>query len=67
MNLGDLVAQGETWAIEATTKDRIQLVRMKPEKRPRKGSLVDYCRQLRELGFTMPERDESPIGTTQIE
>jgi len=67
VNLEGLVSQGETWVIESTAEDRIQLVRMKPEKRKRKGSLVEYCRQLRELGFTMPDRDQSPISTTPID
>lgn len=67
INLGDLVSQGDTWGIESGTEDRIQLVRMKPIGKQRKGSLLDYCSQLRDLGFTLPERDQSPIQTSPLE
>jgi len=67
IHLGNLVAHGDTWAIESATTDRIQLVRMKAEKHRRKETLVDLCRCLGELGLAMPAQDYPPITGDALE
>jgi hypothetical protein len=66
INLGDLVSQGDTWAVSTASPDRIELVRMKPQRRTRKASLVDLCQQLGELGFKLPKSDYAPISTDPL-
>jgi len=66
VNLGNLVFEGETWAISAASPDRIELVRIKPQRQTRKASLVDLCQKLGELGFQLPDRDQSPISATAM-
>ena len=67
VNLGNLVSPGDTWAVSTASADRIELVRMKPQKPQRKGSLIEYGRELAKLGFTLPDRDQSPIIKPPIE
>jgi hypothetical protein len=66
VNLGNLVSPGDTWAVSTASADRIELVRMKPQKRTRKASLVDLCQQLGELGFKLPPPDYTPVSTDPL-
>ena len=66
IHLGNLVAHGDTWAIEWATTDRIQLVRMKAEKKPRKLTFLQHMERLREHGFELPPRDNSPMQIPEL-
>lgn len=66
VNLGNLVSQGDTWGIAAATEDRIELVRMKPQKKKRKLTFLQHMERLREHGFEMPGRDPSPVRIPEL-
>jgi hypothetical protein len=67
IHLGNLVAHGDTWAVESATADRIQLVRMKVGQHRGKESLADLCSRLGNLGFVMPPHDYPPISGDALE